>query len=276
MMKIDRELQPWFWCLGWLCAFMGLTILLVQQFYLVAATPDCKREYSLLLSQPPSHHGSSLVVALGDSLLKHATPKRQWLGEDVRWLRANIPDGRRESFFQILPFIDKVKPKILLVQDRLLMNRDEMDWHIQARRTLRYLLSQVIPLRTRQCHEAMSSWSETIREGEELLALKETFRQEYAQNMTLSEDAKQWLRQFQQHADKVVVLHFPRSLAQSSGIGRREWLNAIKEELAALDIELVEVGEPLEAEFYRDGAHVNVLGRAIYMSRIDLIIDKLL
>ena len=122
----------------------------------------------------------------------------------------------------------------------------------------------------------MSSWSETIREGEELLALKETFRQEYAQNMTLSEDAKQWLRQFQQHADKVVVLHFPRSLAQSSGIGRREWLNAIKEELAALDIELVEVGEPLEAEFYRDGAHVNVLGRAIYMSRIDLIIDKLL
>ena len=94
--------------------------------------------------------------------------------------------------------------------------------------------------------------------------------------MTLSEDAKQWFEQFQQHADKVVVLHFPRSLAQSSGIGRREWLNAIKEELAALDIELVEVGEPLEAEFYRDGAHVNVLGRAIYMSRIDLIIDKLL
>jgi len=272
---VDKELQPWLWCLGWLCSLVGLTTLLVQFFFIAASTPDCTEEYKLLVNRPISPE-VPIVVALGDSLLKHATPKTQWLVSDVRWLRANIPDGRRENFVDILPVIDKVKPKVLFIQDRLLMNRRDLGWHIQARRTLRYLASKVIPLRTRQCHEAMASWGETIREGEDLLNEKATFRQEYANNMFLSNDAKQWLRRFKDHADKVVVMHIPRSINQSNGTGRRDWLVAMKRELATLDIELVEVTEPLPTEFYRDGAHVNVPGRAIYMTRLELIIDELL
>ena len=275
-MSIDKELRSWFWCLGWLCAFTGLITVLIQNFYLVASTPDCDREYSQFTSLSQSSNDSSLVVALGDSLLKHATPKEQWLGDDVLWMRANIPDARRENFFQTLPLIEKVKPRVIIIQDRLLMNRTELGWHIRARRTLRYLASLVLPIRTRQCHEAVSGWNERTREGDELLILRETFRQEYAQNMRLSEDAKQWLRQFQQQANKVVVVHLPRSLAQSSGTGRRDWLDAMKIELADLDVELVEVGEPLKPDFYRDGAHVNVSGREIYMARFGEVIYNLL
>ena len=53
-----------------------------------------------------------------------------------------------------------------------------------------------------------------------------------------------------------MVLHFPLRWRKvlywtSNGLTQRK--------NSALDIELVEVGEPFEAEFYRDGAH-NVLG----------------
>lgn len=275
-MKIEKELHAWFWCLGWLLTFTGLTVGLSQKFFIIASTPDCKKEYAPLLNAPASQNGSPWVIALGDSLLQHATPKTQWLGDDVRWLRADIPDGRRELFFEILPVIEKLRPRILLVQDRLLMNRSELGLHIQARRTLRYLASLVLPLGAWQCHKAITSWTGRVRIGDDLLREKETFRQEYTNNMFLSEDAELWLKRFQEQADKVVVIHLPRSIDQSSNTGRREWLDSMHKELIALDIDLVEIGEPLHTEFYRDGAHVNRSGRAVYMGDLGLAIEKLL
>ena len=65
---------------------------------------------------------------------------------------------------------------------------------------------------------------------------------------------------------------FPRSLAQSSVLDVE---NDKQGKLAALDIELVEVGEPLEQSFIGMVRTLMFWGKQ-YMSRIDLIIDKLL
>ena len=70
--------------------FLLIISLLTKQFYEIATMPNCKIEYEILSKKSPSTLNSPMVIALGDSLLKHATPKKQWLNENIRWYRANI------------------------------------------------------------------------------------------------------------------------------------------------------------------------------------------
>ena len=275
-MNIPQIFRPWTWCLAWLFVFFGLIALLEKQFYELAIKPDCRMEYSLLSKQPPSSIDSPLVIALGDSLLKHAIPKTQWLDNDLRWYRTNIPAAQQKQFSPILYAIEEVKPKILLVQDNLLLERKKLRFAIRAKKTCRYLASLVLPIQTDTCNKVLEldDLSPNIRTGQELLDLKIAYREEYAKSMVLSESSKQWLIQLQNLADKVVIVHFPRSIAQSTNSGSEEWLRSIRTELAKLNIEVLSVGNPMDDTYYRDGAHVNLKGRDLRMQQLALIIES--
>ena len=120
----------------------------------------------------------------------------------------------------------------------------------------------------------MDTWTPTIRTGEEKLHLKEVFREEYANNLVLSESSKQWLIQLQNLANKVVIVHFPRSLELSTDGGRAIWLESMETELANLNIEIVSIGDPEDYIYYRDGAHVNQKGRELRMQQLGTLIES--
>ena len=216
---------------------------------------------------------SPFIIALGDSLLKHGTPKTQWL-DNVRWYRANIPAAQPRQFFPISSAIEKIKPKLLLVQDNLLISYGEASWGNQAKVTARYLVSLVYPLQTDPCNKAMDTWKPTIREGQELIRLKKMYSKWYSNSLILPESTKQWLIQLQKIADKVIVIHFPRSKKHSSNTGRNKWLESMKTELAKMDIEIISIGNPEDNSYYRDGAHVNKKGRALRMQQLASIIES--
>ena len=266
--------MPWIWCLSWLIIFSGLSALVVARFYEAAKLPDCEIEYELLSQQPPSSVNSPFIIALGDSLLKHGTPKIQWLDNNMRWYRANIPAAQPRQFFPISSAIEKIKPKLLLVQDSLLITQDEARWDNKVKVTVRYLVSLVFPLRNDPCNEAMDTWKPTIRDGKELIRLKKLYSKWYSNSLILPESTKQWLIQLQKIADKVIVIHFPRSKKHSSNTGRNEWLESMKTELAEMDIEIISVGNPEDNSYYLDGAHVNKKGRALRMQQLASIIES--
>lgn len=274
MNNIEKAFMPWIWCLVWLIIFTGLLTMLVVRFYESAKTPDCQVEYDLLSQQPPSSINSPFVIALGDSLLKHATPKKQWLNNNRRWYRANIPAAQPRQFFPISSAIEKIKPKLLLIQSNLLVSQNAARWDNRAKVTVRYLASQVFPLQTDPCNKAMDTWRPTIRQGQELLDLKDIYRRAYANSLVLPESTEEWLIQLQKLADKIIVVHFPRSKEHSSNTSRIKWLEGMKTELAKLDIEIVSVGGPQDNIYYRDGAHVNKKGRALRMKQLASIIES--
>tara|TARA_X000001036_G_C20575736_1_gene764561 strand:- start:103 stop:930 length:828 start_codon:yes stop_codon:yes gene_type:complete len=273
-MSIPQVFKPWIWCLSWLLIFAGSLVLLEKNFYEDAIMPNCELEYDLLSKQQPSSINSPLIMALGDSLLKHATPKTQWLDKDLRWYRANIPAAQQKQFLPILYVIEKVQPRILLIQDSLLLNRKKLKLATRVKKTARYLVSIVLPIQTESCNRALNDLRPTIRAGEELLDLRISYREQYTRSMTLTESSKKWLIQLKNISDKVVVVHFPRSITQSDNNGSEEWLQYLGTELAKLNIEVLSVGTPLDDTYYRDGAHVNQKGREVRMQELGLIIES--
>ncbi len=274
MNNIEKAFMPWIWCLVWLIISSGSLIVLTAQFYESAKMPNCQAEYGLLSEQPPSSEESPFVIALGDSLLKHATPKRQWLDNNRRWYRANIPAAQPRQFFPISPAIGKIKPKLLLIQSNLLVSQDQATWGNRVKVTIRFLASQFISLQTDPCNKAMDTWRPTIREGQELLDLKEMYGRNYSKSSVISESTEVWLIELKKLADKVMVVEFPRSKKHSSHTGRIIWLDSIKKELDKLDIEIISVGDPEDDIYYRDGAHVNRKGRALRMKQLKSIIES--
>lgn len=276
-MNIAVPLRPWAWSLTWLFIIWGLIALLVQQFYETAMTPACKLDNSLLSKQLPSSLNSPLVIAIGDSLLKHATPTTQWLDNDIRWFRSTISSARQKQFSSMLVAIGKVKPRILLVQDSLLLEqtrRTQSSWTIQAKITLHYLASLIVTsLQKNRCDRVVANWNPRPRTDQNVLLRKDELRQRYAKSLVLSESSKQWLIQLQNLADQVVIVHFPRSLNLSTNTGRVQWLKSIQTELANLNVGFFKVGKPLDESYYIDGSHVNLQGRTLRMQQLAPLIQ---
>ena len=271
-MNIAGPFRPWAWSLIWLFIFWGLIALLVQQFYETAITPVCKLENRLLSKQLPTSLNSPLVIAIGDSLLRHATPTTQWLDNDIRWSRISIPAARQKQFSSMLAAIGKFKPRILLVQDSLLLEQSERTQSsriMQAKITLGYLVSLIVTsLQHNVCDSAVVNWTPRPKTDQELLLKKDELRERYAKSLVLSESSKQWLIQLQNLADQVVIVHFPRSLNLSTNSGQVQWLQSIQTELANLNVGFFKVGEPQDENYYTDGSHVNMQGRTLRMQQL--------
>ena len=270
-MKIAREFRPWIWCIAWLIFFVVIISLLTKQFYETATMPNCKIEYELLSKKPPSTLNSPMVIALGDSLLKHATPKTQWLNKNIRWYRANIPAAQQRQFIPIFPALEKVKPSLLLVQDTLLLKKTKIRWDTKAKITIRYLVSLFFPLSKDPCNKAMDTWRETVRDSNKMIKL---YDEEYSRSMLLSDSSKQWLLKLKELSEKIIVVHFPRSIEQSKSDVLVNWLENMELELSKLDIEIISIGESLDGTYYRDGAHVNRKGRELRMRQLNLLIES--
>ena len=270
-MKIAREFRPWIWCIAWLIFFVVIISFLTKQFYEIATMPNCKIEYELLSKKPPSTLNSPMVIALGDSLLKHATPKTQWLNENIRWYRANIPAAQQRQFIPIFPALEKVRPSLLLVQDTLLLKKTKIRWDTRAKITIRYLVSLFFPLSKDPCNKAMDTWKETVRDPNKMIKL---YDEEYSRSMLLSDSSKQWLLKLKELSEKIIVVHFPRSIEQSKSDVRVNWLENMETELSKLDIEIISIGESLDGTYYRDGAHVNRKGRELRMRQLNLLIES--
>ena len=272
-MNMDKSFRPWIWCIIWLLIAFSSLSLITYKYFSDAILPDCEKEYSLFSNQPPSSTNSPLVVALGDSLLQHAVPKTQWLNGNTRWYRVNIGAGQKEQFAPFLPVLEKVRPKLLLVQDSILFDRDDLTWFSKVKVTTRFFLSSIFPLQTIPCNKDTKAEARE-RKGEELQKLIKVYTEEHRNNLTLPKPSQEWLENLKNLADKVVVIHFPRSIAQANYNERIKWLDSIKKELYKLKIDFVSVGQPQDDSFYLDGAHANLKGQELMMNELSIIIES--
>jgi len=279
-MRFPVPLRPWGWCVAWLILIWSAIGLLTDRFGRAAEySKDCLSGETRLLSRVEPT-GLPVVAALGTSRLKlglpDATLAGEWLGEDIQWLQFSRAGGMGYHFLPVLDALQRIRPRLLLVQDALLLDpTQQVGFPERARRTLRFLRARVLPGHEPEseptCYGSVAPRSKVekhTRSMEQRRAFRLELASRYSASIPLGQDARRLLVAAESAAEEVVVFHMPSALSLDPEVPTQRWLGYLKETLSGQSISVVAVGGPMPEDHYYDGSHANVTGMRVLTGRM--------
>ena len=139
-MAFSAPRSAWFWCVVWLGIIWGC-------IWLPNIKHDSHRlcnDENKLFDHASFKKDQPVVIALGNSLLRHGTSASQWLGDDINWLRLTRGGARWHEFAPLLDNFAQEKPQLMILQDSLFLNPAPRTFFNNSLQTVKFIIKHLL------------------------------------------------------------------------------------------------------------------------------------